>query len=129
VAESERLPEQAYAPDVTAKVYDALVERARHVVSAGHSAIADAVFADAGERDAIARAAAGSAFHGLFLSADLETRVARVSKRAHDASDADAAVACAQEQYDLSTIDWGTIDASGDAAETLDRARAALAIT
>jgi len=125
-AESERLPEQAYARDVTARVYDALVEKARRVMAAGHSAIADAVFAEPDERAAIAQAG-GSAFHGLFLTAGLDTRVARVGTRAHDASDADAAVARAQERYNLGAMDWDEIDASGDAAETLERARAMLA--
>ena len=70
-------------------------------VAAGHSAIVDAVFADAGERAAIAQAAPAGAFHGLFLTADLATRIARVGGRKGDASDADAAVARQQEQYDL----------------------------
>ena len=37
---------------------------------------------------------------GLFLTADLATRLARVGNRAHDASDADEAVARAQERYE-----------------------------
>ena len=93
VAETDRLPETAYARDVTAQVYAALADKARRVIAAGHSAIVDAVFADAGERAAIAKAAAGVAFHGLFLTADLGVRLARVGARKGDASDADAAVA------------------------------------
>ena len=106
VAETERLPQQAYERKVTARVYAALDDKARRVLAAGHSAIADAVFADADERAAIARAAGAAAFHGLFLTADLATRLARVGARARDASDADAAVARAQEQYDLGALDW-----------------------
>jgi aminoglycoside phosphotransferase family enzyme/predicted kinase len=124
--ETERLPQAAYAPDVTAKVYGTLADKARRVIAANHSAIVDAVFADASERQDIAAAADGAAFHGLFLTADLQTRIARVGARAADASDADAAVARRQEQYDLGVIDWPTIDAGGDPAETLRRARAAL---
>ena len=56
---------------------------------------------------------AGRAFHGLFLDADLATRVARVGARNRDASDADAAVARAQESYDLGELDWRRVDASG----------------
>ena len=56
-AETDRLPEAAYARDVTARVYALLADKARRVVAAGHSAIVDAVFADAGERTAIAQAA------------------------------------------------------------------------
>jgi predicted kinase len=127
VGETEKLPQAAYAREVTARVYAAIEDKARRVVAAGHSAIADAVFADARERAAIAQAAGHAAFHGLFLTADLATRVSRVGGRAADASDADVAVARAQEQYDLGALDWAKVDASGDPAETLRRARVALA--
>jgi aminoglycoside phosphotransferase family enzyme/predicted kinase len=126
--ETERLPQAAYAPDVTAEVYGSLSDKARCVIAAGHSAIVDAVFANAGERRNIAAAADGAAFHGLFLTADLETRIARVGARAADASDADPAVVRRQEQYDLGAIDWQMIDAGGDPAKTLRRARAALGL-
>jgi aminoglycoside phosphotransferase family enzyme/predicted kinase len=126
IGETERLPQKAYAPEVGAKVYRTLADKARRVIAAGHSAIADAVFADAKERAAVARAAGGAAFLGLFLTADLATRLARVGARAADASDADAAVARAQEHYDLGAINWARVDASGDRAEMLRRAKAAL---
>ncbi|MFN3657606.1 MAG: AAA family ATPase [Pseudolabrys sp.] len=128
VAEGERLPPEAYVRDVTARVYATLIEKARRVLAAGHSAIVDAVFAEPAERAAVATAAAGAgaAFDGLFLTADLATRIARVGDRVHDASDADAAVARKQEEYDLGALDWRQVDASGTPAETLHRALAAL---
>jgi aminoglycoside phosphotransferase family enzyme/predicted kinase len=126
VAETERLPQSAYAPEVTARVYAALAEKARRVVAAGHSAIVDAVFAQEAERTAIAQAAAGKPFHGLFLSAGLDTRLARVGARKGDASDADAAVAQAQDRYDLGAMDWAVVDASATPADTLQRSKAAL---
>ena len=103
--------------------------RARHLgVGVGGVALAaaDAVFADPRERAAIKRAAGDAAFHGLFLTADLATRVSRVGSRSGDASDADAQVARAQEQYDLGALDWTQVDASGAPEETLRRARAVL---
>ena len=126
VAETERLPQSAYTPEVTARVYAALIEKARRVVAAGHSAIVDAVFAQSDERAAMARAAAGRPFHGLFLAADLSTRLARVGARKGDASDADAAVARAQAGYDLGVMDWTVVDASATPADTLQRSKAAL---
>jgi uncharacterized protein len=126
--ETERLPSEAYSPDVTAKVYAALADKAGHIVAAGHSAIVDAVFARADERAAIAAVAKsrGVSFHGLFLTAPLEARLARVSTREADASDAGTTVAREQESYDLRMLDWTRLDASGTPDETFTRARAVL---
>ena len=126
--ETEKLPAAAYAPEVTARVYAAIADKARRIVAAGHSAIVDAVFASPQERDALAAAAKAARvpLQGLFLTADLATRINRVGRRTKDASDADAAVVQAQESYDLGTLSWPKIDASGSVVEILGRARAAL---
>jgi predicted kinase len=128
VAESLRLPAPAYAPEVTAQVYALVGDKARRVLAAGHGAIVDAVFARRQERAAISVVAKSCnvAFRGLFLTADLATRLARVGTRTHDASDADADVARAQESYDLGLLDWHEVDASGAPDTTLAHARAAL---
>jgi aminoglycoside phosphotransferase family enzyme/predicted kinase len=126
--ETEALPRDAYEPAVTTRVYDAIMEKARRVIAAGHSAIVDAVFAMPEERRAVAEAAAavGVPFHGLFLEAALDTRVARVGARRCDASDADAAIAQVQERYDLGTLTWSRVDAAGTPAQTLARAEKAI---
>jgi aminoglycoside phosphotransferase family enzyme/predicted kinase len=127
VAENERLPALAYAADVTTALYAELAEKARRIIAAGHSAMVDAMYARPHERAAIATA--GAPFRGIFLTADLATRVARVTGRTADASDADAAVARRQEDYDLGDFDqpgWSCVDASGTPEETVARAKAAL---
>ena len=97
-------------------------------LAADHSAIVDAVFAKPEERTAVEAIAASAdiAFRGLFLVADLQTRLNRVGTRGLDASDANAAVALQQELFALGSIEWIEIDASGSLPETLERARAAI---
>lgn len=125
LAETEALPPEAYTPAVTKRVYGALTEKAARILAAGHSVIADAVFARADERAKIEQAAP-KAFQGLFLTADLNTRLTRVGGRKGDASDADAKVARAQEAYDLGELTWDQVDASGTPGETLRKALATL---
>jgi uncharacterized protein len=129
-AETEKLPADAYRGDITIRVYATLADKARRILAAGHSAIVDAVFAQPRERAAIAEVAKSThvPLQGLFLTADLATRLGRVGARAHDASDADETVARAQERYDLGSLDWTPIDAAGKPEGTLARARAALAL-
>jgi predicted kinase len=126
--ETEPLPAAAYSADVTRRVYAALADKARRVAAAGHTAIVDAVFARPDERSQIAAAARASRvpFRGLFLTADLDVRVARVSARPRDASDADATVVREQETYDPGPIDWTRVDASGDVETTVAAARRAV---
>ena len=128
VAENERLPSEAYKPEVTAKVYAALNDKAKRIARAGHSVVVDAVFAKPSERAGIEAAAreANAVLHGLFLTADLETRLRRVGGRSHDASDADAAVAREQEEFDVSLMNWTVVDASGTPDQTLANARTAV---
>jgi len=120
VGETERLPAEAYAADVTERVYAGLCDKAHRIVAAGHSIIVDAVFARPEERAALAAAAqsAGVRLQGLFLTAPLEVRLARVGGRSRDASDAGGEVAQAQEGYDIGRVDWIRIDAAGTPADT-----------
>ena len=126
--ETEKLPAAAYAAEVTARVYGSIADKARRIVAAGHSAIVDAVFAKQEEREALAAVAKAAKvpLQGLFLTADLATRIARVGGRTNDASDAGATVAQAQEDYELGALEWPKIDASGTVVETFARARVAL---
>ncbi|PZA13053.1 DNA-binding protein [Rhodopseudomonas palustris] len=128
VADTERLPATAYTPDVTEKVYRGLAERAARILNQGHSVIVDAVFSKPDERQAIEAIAAELAvpFHGVFLTADLDIRIARVSGRIGDASDATPEIVRQQHSYAHGVIGWTTIDAGGTPAETLSRTLAAL---
>jgi uncharacterized protein len=119
VPETARLPAAAYTLDVSGRVYAILNDKARRVLAAGHSAVVDAVFAHPEER-------AGVEVTGLFLTADLPARMARIGGRASDASDADGAVVRAQERYELGPMSWRHVDASGTPEEMLANAVAAM---
>lgn len=129
VDETDRLPEDAYRPEITEQIYEILVQRAVHVLSQGHSAVVDAVFAQEAERNAIRDAARGLnvRFVGLFLVTDLATRQSRVGHRQRDASDATPEIAGLQEKYDVGKVDWAVIDASGTPEHTLQQCRQAIA--
>lgn len=129
IGETEKLPDKAYRAEVSRDVYGVLAKRAGRVISQGHSAVADAVFAREAERAAISDVARRSKirFIGLFLVADLKTRQTRVAQRAADASDATAEVARLQEQYDIGNVDWVVVDASGTPEATLSACKTRIA--
>jgi aminoglycoside phosphotransferase family enzyme/predicted kinase len=128
LAETEHLPGEAYRLEVTARIYRMITDKAARVAKAGYSAIVDAVFAKSEERTAIETAATalGVDFHGLFLVADLKTRLDRVGARKRDASDADDAVVLKQQALPIGAVTWIRIDTSGSPEQTLDKARTAL---
>lgn len=121
VAETERLPAEAYTPAMTERVYAGLLERAGIVLTAGHAVVLDAVHARPDERAAVARLAAeaGVRFDGIWLDTPLDTRIARIAARRGDASDATAEVAERQDVYDLGPLEWLRTNAGRDAGETL----------
>lgn len=118
LAPESRLPEAAYAPGVTAQVYETLEREAERVIATGYSVIIDAVAAKPEERAALAAIAArtGIAFTGLWLEAVPELLLARLAQRKGDASDADAAVLRRQLAYDLGPMTWRRVDAALTAA-------------
>jgi predicted kinase len=56
----------------------------------------------------------------------METRMKRVGGRVNDASDAGAEIVRRQESYDLGSLDWHKVDASGTPEHTLKNALARL---
>jgi aminoglycoside phosphotransferase family enzyme/predicted kinase len=129
VKETDRLPPTAYQPDVTARIYETLAQRARRVLAQGHSVIVDAVFARQSERDGMAALAQACnvPLTGFFLVADLATRQARIGSRRDDASDATQEVAALQERYNIGDLDWTIVDAAATPEQTRERCGIAMA--
>jgi aminoglycoside phosphotransferase family enzyme/predicted kinase len=119
------LPAEAYAPKVTERVYCELTGRARQIITQGFSAVVDAAFLRKAERDALAAEAERleATFRPIFLDADLDIRLRRIGSRTRDASDATGEVAAGQEEYDIGTLDWFCVDASGTPEQTLERSK------
>lgn len=124
VGEYERLPDEAYRPEMSDKVYERLRSLAEIALRAGQSAIVDAVHAKTEERDALATIAAraNAPFTGLWLDAPLEALVARIKARNDDASDATAAVVREQVSWDLGRLDWARLDASRPISKLMQEA-------
>lgn len=122
-----RLPAEAYTPEMSARTYAELAERAARALRAGQAVVADAVFARPEERAAIEDVArrAGVPFHGLWLEAPPEVAAARISGRKRNVSDATPQVLEAQLSYDLGPMSWTRIDSSGSKEATLVAGRRA----
>lgn len=88
VAPTERLPDEAYTPGVSAAVFAELFEAAGEAAAMGHAVIADAMFLGRADRGRIRTAAGAVPFMGFWLSAPLAALEARIAARGPDASDA-----------------------------------------
>ena len=130
VPEHAPAPAGSYAPEITREVYRRIDEKARRGLQAGQAVLLDATFSTAREREAASAIAAelGVPFDGLFLEASVATRVARVSGRESDASDANAEVARKQSAEPLAERGWRPLDAEGSLDETEALARRRLAL-
>jgi hypothetical protein len=118
VAPEQRLPPAAYAEPVSRRVLAELCRELGETAAAGHAAIADATFLNPADRAAVAGAAGGVPFLGVWLQAPLGVLEARVAARRADASDADIAVLRRAAAADSGPGDWLAVDAT-DAGEAL----------
>lgn len=108
-----RLPQAAYSADFSAKVFQAIAERAETVLEAGHSVVADAVYGLADERNALKDVAkrANVSFTGFWLKAPLCVLESRIAARTNDASDATIEVLHKQLENIMPAEDWIMIEA------------------
>ncbi|TCT02906.1 AAA family ATPase [Aquabacter spiritensis] len=121
---SNRLPPAAYGSDITERVYAQVRDLSARTLSAGFSAVVDAVHASPEERTAIEDVArtAGAQFLGLWLEGAPEVLRQRVAERRADASDATVEVVDRQLGYEIGPLGWHRLDATQPVAETCARA-------
>lgn len=118
VADTDRLPPEAYAMPVTDAVYERLRRKADAALGAGMSVVVDAVHERADEREQIEAVAhaAGADFCGLWLEAEAAELLRRVATRRGDASDADTGIVARQLARRPAAADWRRVDAGRDSA-------------
>ncbi len=116
VGPTERLPAQAYAPDVSTRVYALMMEQAARVLAAGWPMTIDAVFDRIDRRQEIEQVArdAKAPFAGFWLDVELAARIERVDARRDDPSDATREVLKQQMLSVLGQLRWTRVNAHAD---------------
>jgi aminoglycoside phosphotransferase family enzyme/predicted kinase len=122
------LPREAYSMSTSNKVYKRLCDRAERALKAGQSVVVDAVFQESADRRAIEQVAvrAHVPFFGIWLEAPRNQLIERVTKRLHDASDADTSVVQIQFERKVAVTCWAKVDASGEQSMVAHRVKLAL---
>jgi aminoglycoside phosphotransferase family enzyme/predicted kinase len=126
----ERLRSDGYTAAISERTYQVLFDTCAALLAAGHSVVADGVFAKAEQRQAIEALAAqaGVRFDGLWLEVPPEVGATRIVERKANVSDATPKVLERQLAYDLGAITWTRIDSSPPKDVTLAVGRAALGV-
>jgi uncharacterized protein len=124
------LPEDAYAPEISERVYRTMMRDAGRALRSGTSVILDATFIEGDDAKSLERLAARSdaRFAGLWLSLELRELQERIRQRGKDASDATSDVAASQWKRVRRDSAWVQIDASHCVDEVVAAARRALGL-
>jgi aminoglycoside phosphotransferase family enzyme/predicted kinase len=128
-APTEPLGPEGYAPQASRAVYERLVAKAEAILRAGHAVVLDATFLEPDSRRALERLARslGVPFQPVWLKADAEAMIRRVTNRRGDASDADAEIVRKQiEAGGEAPHGWTIIETDGDAETTALRVAASI---
>lgn len=109
-----RLPDKAYRPEVSEKVYREMAWRAGLILSQGGSVVADAVFDRAADRERIGAEASERElpFLGIWLQADPAVLWQRVRERRSGPSDATVDILSRQLQRHADGISWHKVDSA-----------------
>ncbi|PTE06967.1 AAA family ATPase [Mesorhizobium helmanticense] len=120
-----RLPDKAYRPEVSERVYRQMAWQAGLILSESGSVIADAVFDRPDDRSRIEKAASdtGIAFLGFWLEADPLVLWQRVSERKGGPSDATIDILSRQLQRNATQSGWRKVNAGRKPAEIVAELR------
>jgi uncharacterized protein len=119
-----KMPETAYTPDMSEKVYQTLWQAAEIAIGAGQSVILDAVFDRIVDQQAITQKAEnlGIPCKCFWLNVSEENMVQRINDRTTDASDATEEILRTQlARANLANSQWISIDGNGPISENLAR--------
>lgn len=122
------LPKGAYSLGTNVRVFRALCRDAHRALRSGYSVVVDATFLDEKRRRQLEDVATRRQvpFCGLWLDADKDTLIARVSARTSDVSDADREVIRSQLERGAGEVTWTRVDANGTPDGVLGLARAVI---
>lgn len=122
VSAETHLPDEAYLPEASERVYGEMGSRAGAILASGGAVVVDAVFDRVAERRRIERCASDLEvpFTGIWLEADPDTLRRRVSERRGGPSDADVGVLLKQLQRDTGEITWRRVNAARPPAAVVE---------
>lgn len=125
VTDETRLPQSAYTPDVSARVYAELGHRSQTILNEGASVLVDAVFDRPGRRSDIAHAITetGHMFTGVWLDAEPDALRDRVRHRRGGPSDATVDVLDRQLARHTGPIDWHRVSTDRPVAKAVSAIR------
>ncbi|PLP55626.1 aminoglycoside phosphotransferase [Mesorhizobium loti] len=114
-----RLPDKAYRPEVSERVYRQIAWRSDLILAQGGCVLADAVFDKPGNRDSIERVARDRSvpFAGFWLTADPSILWSRIRERKDNPSDATVDILSRQLQRDVGKVSWRAIQTDRPIAE------------
>lgn len=121
VSPETRLPDKAYCPDVSERVYHEMTWRAGLILSEGISVVANAVFDSPARRARIENAVRKYSlpFLGIWLDASAKVLRQRVEHRKGGPSDATPDILSRQLERDAGTITWQRLDAACSPTEVV----------
>jgi predicted kinase len=113
VPATTRLPKEAYSPEATHRLVAEMTKRVKENIASGKNVIVSAAFLPPESRAEEEKLAheTGARFIGIWLQADMNALLDRVSKRVGDASDATADILKMQVAEGTGAITWPVIDA------------------